>query len=108
MLLGALAQVLVALGNLCRCSGHTLGVLTYVAGDVVEVVSHFGGGLQPLRSLVLAVDIQLDGQVAGGYATRDLDRLTDRANDAAAEQFAADKTRPEDPTISTTLTRTAR
>ena len=108
MLLGALAQVLVALGNLGRCNGHTLGVLTYVAGDVVEVVSHFGGGLQPLRGLVLAVNIQLDGQVAGGYATRDLDRLTDRANDAAAEQFAADKTRPEDPTISTRLTNSAR
>ena len=74
---------MVVLGNLGRRGGHTLGVLTYVADDVVEVVSDFGGGLQQLRGLVLAFDIQLDGQVAGGNATRYLNSLTDRADDAA-------------------------
>ena len=93
LLLGPLAQLVVALGNLRRGARHRLRTPAHLAHHRGQAGLHVLQCRQQLCGFVLAPRVELAAQVARCDGARDLHRPLDRARDRPAEQHAGAEAR---------------
>ncbi|MNV09941.1 hypothetical protein D3C71_1004500 [compost metagenome] len=85
LLLGAGAQVVVALCDFGTGGGHAVGVVAHIAHHVRQADLHVVQGIQQQGDFVLALHLPCHGEVAAGHGLRHAHRVVQRVHYGAAE-----------------------